>query len=244
VTDARVLEAELSKLRMPFAPEAINKLPKGIDSSKPKASCKECGGYHSPAKVHLDYVGHAEVTDRLLEVDPLWNWEPLAYDDQGLPRLVYDPQGHPIGLWIKLTICGVTRLGYGSCEPGKFDAIKELIGDALRNSGQRFGVALDLWKKDRGHDEPRKKADKADSGKVAAPEPQAGDGSTAPVPAPSAVSLEELKALMESYGVQTKKFAGYIKRNFAKESTDDLTPEERIHVAQVIQKFIKPKAAS
>jgi hypothetical protein len=46
-------------------------------------------------------------------------------------------------LWIKLTICGVTRLGVGD---GK--NAKEVIGDAIRNAAMRFGVALDLWAKE------------------------------------------------------------------------------------------------
>ncbi len=52
------------------------------------------------------------------------------------------------GLWIRLTVLGVTRLGYGDAE-GKTggNAIKEAIGDALRNAAMRFGAALDLWHK-------------------------------------------------------------------------------------------------
>jgi hypothetical protein len=63
-------------------------------------------------------------------------------------------------MWIKLTVCGVTRLGYGHAgdkEGG--DAIKEIIGDALRNAAMRFGAALDLWHKGDLHmDEPIKLA--------------------------------------------------------------------------------------
>jgi hypothetical protein len=76
-------------------------------------------------------------------VDPLWSWEPCGYTDAGLPA--FDNVG---GLWIKLTICGVTRLGYGNAEGKKGgDAVKEIIGDALRNAAMRFGAALDLWHK-------------------------------------------------------------------------------------------------
>ena len=52
------------------------------------------------------------------------------------------------GMWIKLTVCGVTRLGYGDAQ-GKEggNAIKEAIGDALRNAAMRFGAALELWHK-------------------------------------------------------------------------------------------------
>lgn len=106
------------ELRKPFPAEVVGKLPRG--------------------GITLDYVGHAAVTDRLLTIDPEWTWEPLALDERGLP--VYDNGG---GLWIKLTIGGVTRLGYGD---GKNP--KERIGDAIRNGAMRFGVALDLWSKD------------------------------------------------------------------------------------------------
>jgi hypothetical protein len=41
----------------------------------------------------------------------------------------------------------VERPAYGSCEPGKRDAVKELIGDAIRNGAMRFGVAGGLWSK-------------------------------------------------------------------------------------------------
>jgi len=106
-------------------------------------SCKICGGWHHPKAVHLDYVGHAALTDRLLDVDPEWSWEPVAFNQDGLPA--FDRNG---GLWIRLTILGVTRLGYGAAD-GKSggDAIKEIIGDALRNAAMRFGAALDLWHK-------------------------------------------------------------------------------------------------
>ena len=89
----------------------------------------------------LDYVGHAATTDRLLEVDPAWSWEPFALDAAGLPAL--DKEGN---LWIRLTVCGVTRPGVGD---GK--TAKERIGDAIRNAAMRFGVALDLWAKEDLH---------------------------------------------------------------------------------------------
>lgn len=118
---------KLSELRRPFDADQIHHLPKG--------------------GVNLAYVGHAEATHRLLDVDPLWTWEPVAFDADGLPLMVRDKTGKPVGFWIRLTICGVTRLGYGSCAANKNDPEKELIGDAIRNAAMRFGVALDLWSK-------------------------------------------------------------------------------------------------
>ena len=101
--------------------------------------------------VELKYLGHAATTRALLECDPTWWWEPMAWtieDQPGLPAFTLDDQGRPIGLWIYLHVCGVRRPGYGSCLPGKSDAVKELIGDALRNAAMRFGVGINLWGKD------------------------------------------------------------------------------------------------
>ena len=64
-----------------------------------------------------------------------------------MPVLDTDDSGNPVGLWIRLTVGNVTRLGYGSVPSGQPDAVKVLIGDALRNAAMRFGVALDLWAK-------------------------------------------------------------------------------------------------
>jgi hypothetical protein len=133
----------LALLRAPFEAGDINKLPKPYKADSPKGNCKECGGYHGLPAVHLDYVGHAALTKRLLDVDPEWSWEPLGIGPDGLPA--FDQNG---GLWIRLTICGVTRLGYGDAQGKKGgNAVKEAIGDALRNAGMRFGAALDLWHK-------------------------------------------------------------------------------------------------
>ncbi len=106
------------ELRKPFDPKVVGKLPR--------------------SGVQLDYVGHAAVTDRLLSVDPEWSWEPLATTEAGLPAL--DTENN---LWIRLTVCGVSRIGVGDGRN-----MKERIGDALRNAAMRFGVALDLWSKD------------------------------------------------------------------------------------------------
>jgi len=133
----------LELLREPFPPHQISKLPKPKSKDAPKGKCAECGGWHGLPAVHLDYVGHAALTDRLLDADPNWTWEPLSMGAEGLP--VFDGFG---GMWIKLTVCGVTRLGYGdSAGKDGANAIKEVIGDALRNAAMRFGAALDLWHK-------------------------------------------------------------------------------------------------
>lgn len=140
---SEIVSEGLARLRDPFLPNEINTLPKPFKKDSPKATCTQCGGYHGIPAAHIDYVGHAALTNRLLEADPQWTWLPLALGSDGLPK--FDNSG---GLWIKLTVCGVTRLGYGDAQ-GKTgaNAIKEAIGDALRNAGMRFGAALDLWHK-------------------------------------------------------------------------------------------------
>ncbi|WP_328545433.1 hypothetical protein [Streptomyces europaeiscabiei] len=146
----------LAKLRADFPTEQIQHLPRlkcgacrdsktGICANPrhAKSECKECGNYISAWHLHLDYVGHAELTNRLLDADPLWDWEPVAFDQRGLPA--FDDNG---GLWIRLTVCGHTRLGYGDAQGKRGpNAVKEAIGDALRNAAMRFGAALDLWAK-------------------------------------------------------------------------------------------------
>ncbi len=142
---------QATELRKPFGPESVGKLPRITCRScrdaqakncgdHRKIKCAECGNWITTAHLHLDYVGHAEITDRLLAVDPQWTWEPAAVGADGLPQM-----GHG-GLWIRLTVAGVTRIGFGSAD-GKTgpDAVKEMIGDALRNAAMRFGVGLDLW---------------------------------------------------------------------------------------------------
>lgn len=94
---------------------------------------------------NIEFVGHAAVTKRLLEVDPYWTWRPLVTDDYGRPQFETDQQGHKVGFWIELTVGGVSRFGYGSVAGNAFEAEKQLIGDALRNAAMRFGVAVDLW---------------------------------------------------------------------------------------------------
>lgn len=154
-------KAVLLKLREMFPPECLEKKPKlnckaCIDSKTKncdkhaKTVCRTCKAYISTKHIHLDYVGHARVTDRLLENDALWNWEPMAVHDDGRPAL--DDNG---GMWIRLTIAGVTRIGYGHPDGKRGgDAIKETIGDAIRNAALRFGVALELWMKEAGEPVP------------------------------------------------------------------------------------------
>lgn len=158
-TPAPSLDPRWEQLRAPFPDSQVGKLPRVYcracsDNKQQKhcenhqlAQCRVCRNRITTAHLHLDYVGHAAVTKRLLEVDPTWNWEPQSFDQFGLPLV--DAEG---GMWIRLTVLGVTRLGYGTdTRPSHMkseDSVKILIGDALRNAALRFGVALDLWSKE------------------------------------------------------------------------------------------------
>jgi hypothetical protein len=200
-------------LRRPFPPESIGHLPKG--------------------GAMLEYAGHAAVTDRLLTVDPEWTWEPLALDEVGLPAL--DRSGN---LWIRLTICGVTRLGVGD---GK--NAKEAIGDAIRNAAMRFGVALDLWAKENlvefaqaatvasgGAPAPPLQSDKP----VEQPPPTVRTMSRAPAPA-SREQIVKIKAQLGDLGVtdrhqQLARVVGIVEREL--ESSNDLTKAEASRVIE------------
>ena len=147
----------LDLMREPFPAHQISKMCRSTKKDNTKGKCPKCNGWHGLPAVQLDYVGHAALTDRLLSADPAWQWEPLAVGSDGYP--VIDRDG---GMWIKLTVCGVTRYGYGDAQ-GKSggDAMKERIGDALRNAAMRFGAALDLWHKGDLHveeDEPEQQS--------------------------------------------------------------------------------------
>lgn len=194
---SEVAKPKWAELRKPFPKETVGKI---------KMTYGE-----------VDYVGHAAVTDRLLEFDPEWSWEPLALDELGLPAL--DSQSN---LWIKLTIAGVTRLGVGD---GK--NMKERIGDALRNAAMRFGVALDLWSKDEleSHvDHPELKNEKPTAPKATAELIPPGD-------------MRRIRELMQAQGLTGTKATDYcqffIKRNAPTTKEDATTLIRALEAGEV-----------
>ena len=180
--------ARLKALTEPFPLDMIEKLPKQLQRAPrqgepplPKFDCKAghpqrdsasadgiyCGGFHARS-IHLDYIGHAGITERLNSVDPYWDYDFMHVDlpdwtraavahlygagqIEEASRLIKQhgtPQSRDGGYWITLTILGITRKGFGDAS-GKSgaNATKEVIGDALRNAAMRFGVATYLWSK-------------------------------------------------------------------------------------------------
>lgn len=110
-------------------PKIVGKLPKG--------------------GIQLDFVGHADITRILIEIDPCWRWVPIEWQD-GRPKI--HVENGTATLWGELTILGQARLGVGSCRADKPDLDKELVSDFLRNAAMRFGIALSLWTKQEWED--------------------------------------------------------------------------------------------
>lgn len=153
-TNIDKLRAVLDEYGVPD-PKIVGKLPRG--------------------NIQLDYVGHAEITKILIEIDPMWTWKPLKIDDDGLPAYrVENGMAHMAG---ELTVLRHTRIAVGSAPHNKQDLLKELISDFLRNGAMRFGIALSLWSKEEWSDSPApaKPAKKTAAKKTAAPAPAVSD---------------------------------------------------------------------
>jgi len=123
---------ELSEILTKYAvpdPKIVGKLPKG--------------------GAQLDFVGHADITRLLLEIDPTWRWVPIAWDN-GRPAI--HVENGMATMWGELTLLGQSRLGVGSVRADKVDLDKELVGDFLRNAAMRFGICLSLWTKQEWED--------------------------------------------------------------------------------------------
>jgi hypothetical protein len=94
--------------------------------------------------INLAYVSHAEITRILIEIDPMWNWQPINWVD-GRPA-IHEANGVAT-MWATLTLLGKSLVGVGSVRSDKPDLDKELVGDFLRNAAMRFGICLSLWSK-------------------------------------------------------------------------------------------------
>jgi hypothetical protein len=99
--------------------------------------------------VKLDFVGHADITRILIEIDPYWSWEPCGWTN-GRPAI--HVENGIATMWGWLTVHGKEMLGVGSVKADKVDLDKELIGDFLRNASMRFGISLNLWTKNQWAD--------------------------------------------------------------------------------------------
>ena len=110
-------------------PKIVGKLPKG--------------------GTQLDFVGHADITRILIEVDPMWTWEPCGWVN-GRPHI--HVENGTATMWGHLYVHGKPMLGVGSVRADKQELDKELVGDFLRNAAMRFGISLALWTKNEWED--------------------------------------------------------------------------------------------
>jgi hypothetical protein len=94
--------------------------------------------------INLSYVSHAEITRILIDIDPMWNWQPASWID-GRPAI--NITNGVATMWATLTLLNKSLIGVGSVRSDKPDYEKELIGDFLRNAAMRFGICLSLWSK-------------------------------------------------------------------------------------------------
>lgn len=94
--------------------------------------------------INLAYVSHADITRILIEIDPLWSWQPIEWVN-GRPAI--HVENGTATMWATLTLLGKSMIGVGSVRADKQDHEKELVGDFLRNASMRFGIALSLWSK-------------------------------------------------------------------------------------------------
>lgn len=92
----------------------------------------------------LDFVGHADITKILIEIDPNWRWVPCGWVE-GRPA-IHVENGIAV-MWGELQLLGHARLGVGSVAADKPDRDKELVSDFLRNAAMRYGICLGLWTK-------------------------------------------------------------------------------------------------
>ena len=199
------LEEIISKYGVPD-PKIVGKLPKG--------------------GMQLDFVGHADVTKMLIEIDPEWTWEPTAFDANGLPAYrVENGMAHMAG-W--LTILGVRRLGVGSVMHNKPDLLKELISDFIRNAAMRFGVCLALWTKQEWED-----VSHTPSTPVAKPAPVK---SVSAQPSDPLVSMDNIKRFVEAC-----KSAGLNHEQIAKTAKVDLADLKESQMPALREAFAKAK---
>jgi hypothetical protein len=200
------LEEIISKYGVPD-PKIVGKLPKG--------------------GMQLDFVGHADVTKMLIEIDPEWTWEPTAFDANGLPAYrVENGMAHMAG-W--LTILGVRRLGIGSVMHNKPDLLKELISDFIRNASMRFGVCLSLWTKQEWDDVSY-------TSSTPAPKPAPVAKVEPAKPSDPLVSMDNIKRFVDAC-----KTAGLDHEQIAKSAKIDLADLKESQMPALREAFAKAK---
>lgn len=180
--NTKALLEVLEKYAVPD-PKIVGKLPKG--------------------GTQLDFVGHADITRILIEIDPNWRLVPIAWEN-GRPacNIVNDMAT----MWFELTLLGTARLAIGTAKANAFDLDKQLYGDALRNGAMRFGISLNLWTKNEWEDldhNPTPKSAPRPTGAIATPaEPKSAKPKTLTPVSPD--QLKQFSAACEAKGIDPK----------------------------------------
>ena len=169
----------------------------------------------------LDFVGHAEITRILIDIDPLWNWEPVAWSPDGRPQINV-VNGNAV-MWGTLTVLGHSRLGVGTARHDKADLDKELIGDFLRNAAMRFGICLSLWSKTEWEDQPE----------AAKPAPKVDTES----------AIKRFRDACTKEGLDAEKFANDSGVPFLQDATPEQIETLRTAFREHKSKAVKPEVA-
>jgi hypothetical protein len=171
----------LNKYAVPD-PKIVGKLPKG--------------------GTQLDFVGHADITRILIEIDPHWRLVPIAWDN-GRPAM--NIVNDMATMWFELTLLGTSRLAIGTAKANAFDLDKQLYGDALRNGAMRFGISLNLWTKNEWEDLDHNPAPKP-AARPAQSQPQTAPAKAKPktLTALSDEQVNQFNAACETKGVDPK----------------------------------------
>ena len=172
----------LNKYAVPD-PKIVGKLPKG--------------------GTQLDFVGHADITRILIEIDPHWRLVPIAWDN-GRPAM--NVVNDMATMWFELTLLGTSRLAIGTAKANAFDLDKQLYGDALRNGAMRFGISLNLWTKNEWEDLDHNPAPAKPASRPAQPQPQTAPAKAKPktLTALSDEQVNQFNAACETKGVDPK----------------------------------------
>jgi hypothetical protein len=161
----------LAKYAVPD-PKIVGKLPKG--------------------GTQLDFVGHADITRILIEIDPHWRLVPIAWDN-GRPAM--HVVNGMVTCWFEMTLLGTARLAVGTAKENTPDCDKIVYGDALRNGAMRYGISLSLWTKQEWEDlntHPASAPAPRQTGQSAKPAPKAE--ASAPVDLDTPLTEDQISA--------------------------------------------------
>lgn len=172
------------------------------------ANCKQT----NVTSGHLDTPGisHLYIQAEFEAVDPGWTAIPVKFDENGLPATARTGNYVNTAMWV--TVCGVTRLGVGVVEAplegaragrDPFSTLyKELVSDALKNAGLRFGIGANL----RGLKPEFAREDNGSSNRAPqaaqrpAAAPAAAHAETAPAPNQTGLDVASELSLIRAFG--------------------------------------------